>query len=397
MITYTLIKHRNENRILLQFPYDQQKINRLKANTDAKWSNTYKGWHIEDNAINRAKCKLPLASNTTAVSNNSNNLPPKYDNNKQYQNKKISATTSHTTNSAIAACNSNVLAAVQQHLTLLGYSLNTQRTYLGELRIFLQHIKNRNAQTLTTANIKAYIQYCIEKLQLTENTVHSRLNALKFYYEQVLGNAKIFVDVPRPKKHLQLPKVISEATILRGILKIENIKHKAMIMVAYSAGLRVSEVIHLKVTDILSQRMQILVEKSKGKKDRMVPLAKATLQILRQYFKAYKPTYWLFEGQNKAEAYSTRSAQKVFKEAFQHMGLHHKIGFHSLRHSFATHLLENGTDISYIQKLLGHNDIQTTLIYAQVSNKELKHIESPLDKIWRKAQEESGTYNNDAI
>jgi integrase/recombinase XerD len=171
---------------------------------------------------------------------------------------------------------------------------------------------------------------------------------------------------------------------LIGLLNIENLKHKALLFTAYSAGLRVSEVVSLKVTDIDSDRMQIRIEAAKGKKDRVVTLAKATLQILREYAREYRPKYYLFEGQNPNERYSTRSAHQVFNNTFKQMGLPKTISFHSLRHSYATHLLENGTDIKYIQELLGHNDIRTTLRYTHVSRKELGKIESPIDQILRK-------------
>ena len=248
----------------------------------------------------------------------------------------------------------------------------------------LQLLKNKPVSKLTSDEIKRYILYCINTLQLSENTIHSRLNAIKFYFEQVLKQDKIFIEIPRPKKRMILPKVISEEKIIKGLLKIENLKHKALLMLAYSAGLRVSEVVALKITDIDSDRMQITINNAKGKKDRVGTLSKSILEILRTYFITYKPKQWLFEGQYSNEHYSTRSAQIIFKDAYKNLQLPPQCSFHSLRHSYATHLLENGTDISYIQQLLGHNDIKTTLRYTHVSKKEIGKIESPLDKIMRK-------------
>ncbi len=170
-------------------------------------------------------------------------------------------------------------------------------------------------------------------------------------------------------------------------MRVENLKHKAILVTAYSAGLRVSEVVNLRVTDVNSDRMQLFIERAKGKKDRMVPLAQITLLVLRAYVKEYKPKHWLFEGQFSGEPYSIRSAQIIFKEAYQQFNIPKNVGFHSLRHSYATHLLENGTDLRYIQNLLGHNDIKTTLRYTHVSNDKLVKIESPLDKIMRKANQ----------
>ncbi|MBL0356796.1 MAG: site-specific integrase [Chitinophagaceae bacterium] len=269
-------------------------------------------------------------------------------------------------------------------LTLKGYSPNTQKTYKNEFSIFLQQLKNVNVQEMTPERLSAYLLYCHRHLKLSENTIHSRLNALKFYYEQVLEREKFLWQIPRPKKHLILPKVISEEKMIAGLIGIKNLKHKALLTTAYSAGLRVSEVINLKITDINSDRMQIFVARAKGKKDRVVTLSSFALNILREYYVVYKPTHWLFEGQERERCYSARSAQDIFKAAYKKLGLPARLSFHSLRHSFATHLLENGTDIKYIQEILGHNDINTTLRYTHVSKKAIETIESPLDKIARK-------------
>ena len=195
---------------------------------------------------------------------------------------------------------------------------------------------------------------------------------------------KFFFEIPRPKKPLQLPKVISEEKIVDGLMAVQNIKHRSLLLLAYSAGLRVSEAVSLRITDINSDRMQIHIKLAKGKKDRMVTLSTTILGLLRQYYILYKPNTWLFEGQYPGEHFSSRSAQQIFKAAYKNLGLPPNCSFHSLRHSFATHLLENGTDITYIQKLLGHNDIKTTLIYTKVSIRDSSKIESPLDKIARK-------------
>lgn len=219
---------------------------------------------------------------------------------------------------------------------------------------------------------------------LTEATIHSRMNALKFYYEQVLKKDKIFFDIPRPKKNLQLPKVISEEKIIKGLFNIENLKHRTLLLLAYSSGLSVSEVVGLRIQDINSDRMQVSIIKAKGKKDKIVPLSKFILRLLRTYYKTYKPKLWLFESQNNMDHYSVRSAQIIFKNAFKKLKLPNNYSFHSLRHSYATHLLENGTSLRYIQELLGHNDIKTTLRYTHVSKNAMENIESPLDKILRK-------------
>ena len=286
----------------------------------------------------------------------------------------------------ICAANVTEWLRMIQHLQLKGYSTSTQRTYRNEFGLFIKHLKQLSAPEMTVQRIKNYLQYCYSTLQLTEATIHSRMNALKFYYEQVLGRDKFFWEIPRPKKPLKLPRVISEEKILEGLMKMENVKHRTLLMTAYSAGLRVSEVVKLKITDLDADRLQIFIERAKGKKDRMATLSPVTLQALREYLAAYKPLTWIFEGLPRTEPMSKRSAQAIFHQAYKDLGLPPSVSFHSLRHSYATHLLENGTDIRYIQELLGHNDIKTTLRYTHVSMKGLQRIESPLDKILRNQQ-----------
>ena len=284
----------------------------------------------------------------------------------------------------IHSINAHILPKMRELLILKGYSDKTETTYLNEMSQLLQLMGNKSADLLTPDMIKRYLVYCFEKLGLEENTLHSRINALKLYYEQVLGREKFFWEIPRPKRPFLLPKVISEEKILEGLLAVRNLKHRAILLLAYSAGLRVSEAVSIKITNINSDRMQIFLEAAKGKKDRVVTLSSTILILLREYYKIYKPKEWLFEGQKKDEHYCSRSAQKIFKDAYKRMSLPPNCSFHSLRHSFATHLLENGTDITYIQKLLGHNDIKTTLRYTHVTNRDASKVESPLDKIMRK-------------
>ena len=225
--------------------------------------------------------------------------------------------------------------------------------------------------------------YCYEKLKLTENTLHSRINALKFYFEQVLGRNKFFWELPRPKKQFQLPRFFNQDEITALIKAAGNIKHRTMLMLAYSSGLRVSEVVNLKTNDIDRTRMCILIRQAKGKKDRMVTLSPVLLVMLREYEKIVAPEKqgFLFPGQNKDEAYSTRSLQLVLAAAKTKAGILKSGSIHALRHSFATHLLDKGTDVTMIMKLLGHNDIKTTLRYLHVTNRDMLQIISPLDDL----------------
>jgi site-specific recombinase XerD len=277
--------------------------------------------------------------------------------------------------------NKEALLKFQQTLALKSYSPSTIRTYTNEFVQFLQTIKEKPANEFTTARIKDYMQYCAEKLKLSENTLHSKINALKFYYEQVLGREKFFWEIPRPKKQEILPKVISKERIADLINSIENLKHRTIIMLTYACGLRVSEVVSLKVKHIDGQRKTIFIEKAKGKKDRVVSISPNMLIMLREYYKQYQPKYYLFEGQFENEHLSERSMQQVIQKAKRKAGIKQDGSMHMLRHSFATHLLDKGIDVVFIQKLLGHNNIKTTLRYLHVTNKDLVHILSPLADI----------------
>lgn len=281
--------------------------------------------------------------------------------------------------------NLQLLNTVMEHLQLKGYSTSTQKTYRNEIAVFLQTLKNVKADGLEIAAIKRYIHDCIHKQQLSENTIHSRLNALKFLYEQVLGHERFFVELPRPKKHLQLPKVLGEEELRRLFASPRNLKHKAILFVAYSAGLRVSEVINLRLQDIDRERKQLFIHCSKGKKDRYVRLSPMVLDVLEQYYKMseVKPVNYVFEGTEKGKPYTSRSAQQIFTDAKNKAGILKSLSFHNLRHSFATHLLEKGVDVLFIKEILGHFNIETTQRYLHVKKEFLINIESPLDDLYR--------------
>lgn len=284
---------------------------------------------------------------------------------------------------SIQAINEHVLPAMKQQLILKAYSRSTIRTYIAEMSQLLQILGKSSADTLTPADLRRYFVFCFEKLKLSENTLHSRINALKFYYEQVLGREKFFWEIPRPQKHIKLPQVFNQDEVAGIINSITNLKHKTMLMLAYSAGLRVSEVVALKTYQVDSKRMSIFLERAKGKKDRFVVLSAVLLVMLREYAVKYKPQKngFLFEGAVAGQGYSTRSLEEVIQQAKQKAGVIKPGSIHTLRHSFATHLLERGTDISMIQKLLGHNDLRTTLRYLHTTNKDLIKIVSPLDNL----------------
>lgn len=380
-VTLYLAQHKDAERIFIDAPVNNELYQLLRQIKEIRWSNTKKQWHLPSGK--KMVDDLAAAIKKIAVLD-TDQLREQL----QSRKKIIPAIIKFPVNTpakrfTLSSNNHKAMDDFLKILVLKAYSASTIKTYKNEFLQLLKILNQKNVQDLTTEQLKRYLLWCIAQ-GLTENSIHSRINALKFYYEQVLKQEKIFFEIPRPKKPFLLPKVISEEKIIKGLFDIKNLKHKTLLLLAYSAGLRVSEVVSLQLTDVNSDRMQININRAKGKKDRVVTLSKSILEILREYYKEYKPSYWLFEGQNNQEHYSERSAQGIFKEAYKNLKLPPQCSFHSLRHSFATHLLENGTDISFIQKILGHNNIKTTLRYAQVSNKSISKIESPLDKILRK-------------
>jgi integrase/recombinase XerD len=361
-ISYQLITHRQSQRILILFEHNPIWNERIKKVTGALWSRTHKAWHIPDTEENRKKCGFK----TTAV---------------------IAATPKKAVvlSTRLSANNKSQLFLYLEQLALKKYSKSTITTYRNEFLQLLQLLSSVPVQDLTPEHLKRYMLYCTLQLKLSENTLHSRLNALKFYFEKVLKREKFFWEIPRPKKPLQLPKLLNETELARLFNALTNKKHKAMLFTIYSAGLRVSELVHLKIKDIDSKRMQLFIERAKGKKDRYVNLSPMLLDILRNYIQTCKPKpkVYLFESGQTFEAYPTRTVQQIFLNAKTKAGIRKDVGVHSLRHSFATHLLDKGTDIKYIKDLLGHFDIRTTERYLHVSKKQLVNIISPFDDLMR--------------
>lgn len=279
-------------------------------------------------------------------------------------------------------CTENIeaLCKFQQILLLKGYSKSTLKTYKGEFHLLLRIAGMKPVVALSKDQLHSYLLWLLLKKQYKEAQMHSAINAIKFYYEKVLGQPQLVFNMPRPKKQIQLPKVHDESNIEKMIKSTGNCKHRAMLMLAYSTGMRLSEITNVKLTDIDSGRMVIRIVQAKGKKDRQVSLSPVLLQQLRLYYTQYKPMVFLFEG-SAGEQYSNRSVQQVFKQAKERAGIKNAGGIHTLRHSYATHLLENGTDIRIIQELLGHTRIDTTLRYTHVSKAQLQKIVSPLDRL----------------
>jgi integrase/recombinase XerD len=413
IVTLKPLHHRKQECIGIWFENNSQLNGAIQKNSGAKWSQTNKCWYvplskgnynklffalkgiarIDQSVLHKylteKKKKLQGAESTVKNRPVIINQPPSSEEKTGtakpiWINKQVAVYKTQK----ITGINTHVLPAMEQHLKLKAYSPSTIKTYLGEMAQLLSLLNTIPADNLKPEHLKRYLLHCYEKLKLTENTLHSRINAMKFYYEQVLGREKFFWEIPRPKKRYILPKVLGESELKRLFSALANKKHKAILFTAYSAGLRVSEVVNLELKHIDRSRMQLLIKNAKGKKDRYVMLSPLLIDILTNYYKICKPQpeKYVFEGPEPGTPYSSSSMQKIFQVARKNAGIQKQVSFHSLRHSFATHLLEKGVDIKYIRDLLGHFDIKTTARYLHVKREQLVNIESPLDGLMSKEE-----------
>lgn len=341
--------HKNKSVIWINFVFDKELIKDLRKRfSSAKWSQSNKSWYLPDLPVVRTELKI-------AQKPAGNKL-----NNKIHSN------------------NKHAFTGYVDQLKLKAYSQNTIRLYTSEFAHLLILLKHFSVDDLTQERLKDYFLYCSKVLKMSEMKMNGKINAVKFYFEKVKHQPKMFFDIPRPKKPSKLPKMLNKEEIKRVFGAVNNKKHLIILQLCYGMGLRVSEIVKIKISHIDSQRMQVLIAGAKGKKDRYVNLPNTILEPLRAYYKNYNPKIWLFEGQYGG-AYSSRSVQAVFKRAMNKAGVKKQIGIHGLRHSYATHLLESGSDLRYIQQLLGHHNIKTTQIYTHVSKTHLSKIKSPLD------------------
>jgi site-specific recombinase XerD len=271
-------------------------------------------------------------------------------------------------------------ASYTDKLKELRYSQNTLAVYTDLFEEFINYYEDHAIDDITEPMIVDYLRYLVNVRKISTSYQNQSINSIKFYYERVMRGSRKVYTIDRPREETYLPEVLSEQEVTAILNATENLKHKAILMTIYSGGLRIGEAINLKIKDIDSQRMQIRVEQGKGKKDRYTLLWNKTLEILRKYVVEYKPNIWLFEGEG-GDQYSTKSIQMILKKSVIKVGIKKRITVHTLRHSFATHLLEAGTDLRYIQSLLGHSSSKTTEIYTHITTKGFDQIKNPLDNL----------------
>ena len=341
-----LIKHNGIVRIALIFEKDAELIARVKLIEGSRWSQSMGVWHLPDTEENRIRLKIPLHFQTVP------------------------------SEEGIAA-----IEKFKQWLLSKRYSPSTIKTYSEALKSFLIFYREKPIAEISNEDVIVYNNDYILKNNLSASYQNQIVNAIKLFF-QTIRNTKMMVDkIHRPKRSKLLPNVLSKEEIKLILNAHSNIKHKTMLSLIYSCGLRRSELLNLKPADIDSKRGIVIIRQSKGKKDRIAPLSPKILDMLREYYIGFKPKTWLFEGQNENTKYDERSLSNVLKQALTKSRINKPVSLHWLRHSYATHLLESGTDLRYIQELLGHSSSKTTEIYTHVSTKSIQQIKSPFDDL----------------
>lgn len=261
------------------------------------------------------------------------------------------------------------------------YSKNTEKAYTDAITVFLQFVSSKQLYEINNVDIVRFNNEYVLKRKLSASFQNQIVSAIKLFFKTVENRRLEVEKVHRPKTFKKLPAVLSKEEVKLILEAHGNMKHRAMLSLIYACGLRRSELIHLKPADVDSNRHILIIRQAKGRKDRIVPVSEKLIKLLREYYKAHRPQIWLFEGQNCGEKYSEKSLENVLKHAVRKVGINKPVSLHWLRHSYATHLLENGTDLRYIQELLGHKSSKTTEIYTHVSTKSIQNIVSPFDTL----------------
>jgi integrase/recombinase XerD len=347
-------------RIRLFFPYDPEIIELVKTLPGARWHPEMKCWHIAPMLGPAIKLK--------------NRFLGKLD----FLPVPVVPVSEKPEEGPASGQGLKVPPEFAKTMKLRQYSEKTIKSYFSMIKLFMAFYKDRDLKKLTDEDIREYLLYLVDVKKVSQSYENQAINAIKFYYERVLGRPTQKYYLQRPKAEKRLPSVLSVEEV-RSLLKhARNLKHRTALSLIYSAGLRVGELINLKLTDIDSARGNILIRQGKGKKDRVSLLSANILELLREYYRKYRPKVWVFEGETGGQ-YSITSVQTVFRRAKDAAGIAKPATVHTLRHSFATHLLERGTDLRYIQELLGHQSVKTTEIYTHITNKGMKNIKSPFD------------------
>ncbi len=372
--------HRQQQVLCLKFARDPDIEAVLRSMPEFRWSKTMRCWYLPNRPANfrDALEKLkPLAyvdfsdivkpaMLTNEVSTNVN------------KTKKLKSTSALT---QLSRENIHLIEKFKQWLKSKRYSANTIKTYTDAIKTFVRFFKDKDVGQISNEDIVSFNNNYILANRYSSSFQNQVVNAIKLFYKVIDNRVLDFELIHRPKRAQPLPNVLSKEEVKAVLDALQNQKHRAMLSLIYACGLRSGELLKLKAEHIDSKRLLLIIKGAKGNKDRIVPLSIKIIEMLRTYYKAFKPKTYLFEGQYAGNAYDSRSLQLVLKQAVTKAGIKKPVTLHWLRHSYATHLLEAGTDLRYIQEILGHKSSKTTEIYTHVSTNSIQKITSPFDTL----------------
>lgn len=353
-------RHKGEKRVKLIFDFDVDIMNLLDTREDVAWSRTMNCWHVKYAETYLEDLEKLFKGVARIVDKSSSSRRHIY--------------------GTLGSGHLKALKQFKVYLQTRRYSPRTIQQYGKRVQDFLRFYHDKEIDIITNEDVKYYIYEVMIKQNASYVMQNQLLTSLKLFLS-IVGESKIDVENIEPaKRSRKLPEVFSKNEIEKILQATQNLKHRTLLLITYGCGLRRSEIGNILIKDVNPERKLILIRNAKGRKDRYVPLSKGLADALRNYYKVYKPQKYLFETK-PGVPYPAETAYKVFKNALAKSGVDKKVGIHTLRHSYATHLLENGTDLRYIQEILGHKSSKTTEIYTHVSNKNISNINSPADDL----------------
>jgi integrase/recombinase XerD len=378
VLTIRLLKqeHRGQQRLFLNFPYDAGLTSLVKLIPGVAWSHTCRSWHIPDNKetfsqlfdLCRGNAWLDLTSLKANTPEN-NIIKKEQDQNRKSELPELQESSLKKTGQFVAWMRSR------------RYSERTIKTYTDSIRTFLRFNSAKPVEEISNDDLVGFNNQYILANSYSSSFQNQVVNAVKLFYRMIENRNMDIELIHRPRREHKLPNVISREEVAAILQSTTNVKHRTMLSLIYACGLRRGELLNLKLADVDSSRHLLIIRNAKGRKDRIVPISDKVINMLREYYKTFRPQTWLFDGQVPGTPYSETSLQEVLKNAVRKAGIRKPVTLHWLRHSYATHLLESGTDLRYIQELLGHKSSKTTEIYTHVTEKSLLQIKSPFDSL----------------
>lgn len=369
----------NQEVVSIRFDFDDELKQRVKQVNGARWSQQLRSWYIPTEQFNLRSFFNAFRGiawvDYTALKEEKTNVVPAISSPRKY-GYNLKLIKSQLPAETIAEIHSFRLWMEQKR-----YAANSINTYIHQLEIFFGFYATQRPETISNEDITRFNTEFILKHGLSATFQNQTVSALKLFYEKNQRRQLNMDEIERPLKANPLPKVFSKPDLEKFFRSIANPKHKMAMEVIYSCGLRRSELVNLKLEHLDSKRKLLTVINSKGKKDRVVPLSEKTLKKIKEYYHAHRPKQYLIEGQTPGRSLSVGSLQKIFDRAMEKARINKPYTLHCLRHSIATHMLENGTDLRYIQELLGHKSSKTTEIYTHVSTQSLQNIKNPFDDL----------------